>query len=32
LGTAPWGFFVFFAFGLAAGILNVYRTTSRLMK
>ena len=28
LGTAPWGFFVGFAFGLAAGILNVYRITS----
>jgi ATP synthase protein I len=32
LDSAPWGFLVFFAFGLAAGILNVYRTTSRLMK
>jgi F0F1-type ATP synthase assembly protein I len=32
LGTGPWGFLVFFFFGLAAGILNVYRTTSKLMK
>ena len=24
-GTSPWGFFVFFAFGVAAGVLNVYR-------
>ena len=31
-GTAPWGFVVFFAFGVAAGVLNVYRTTSRFMK
>jgi F0F1-type ATP synthase assembly protein I len=31
-GTSPWGFMVFFAFGLAAGVLNVYRTTSRFMK
>ncbi len=32
LGTSPWGFFVFFFLGLAAGILNVYRTTSRYLK
>jgi ATP synthase protein I len=25
LGTSPWGFLVFFAMGVAAGILNVYR-------
>jgi F0F1-type ATP synthase assembly protein I len=32
LGTSPWAFIVFFFFGLAAGILNVYRVTSRYMK
>ena len=32
LGTSPWGFFVFFFLGLAAGVLNVYRVTSRYMK
>jgi F0F1-type ATP synthase assembly protein I len=32
LGTSPWLFFVFFFLGLAAGILNVYRITSRFMK
>ena len=25
LGTTPWAFLVFFAIGVAAGILNVYR-------
>jgi ATP synthase protein I len=25
LGTSPWGFLVFFAIGVTAGILNVYR-------
>jgi ATP synthase protein I len=25
LGTRPWGFLIFFAIGVAAGILNVYR-------
>jgi F0F1-type ATP synthase assembly protein I len=29
LGTAPWFFILFFFFGLAAGILNVYRTVSK---
>jgi ATP synthase protein I len=29
LGTSPWMFFVFFGFGVAAGVLNVYRTLSR---
>jgi F0F1-type ATP synthase assembly protein I len=29
LGTSPWGFFVFFFLGLAAGVLNVYRITKR---
>ncbi len=32
LGTSPWGFFIFFAMGLAAGVLNVYRITSRYLK
>ena len=31
-GTAPWMFFVFFAIGVAAGILNVYRTAGRFLK
>jgi ATP synthase protein I len=31
-GTGPWGFLVFFFLGLAAGILNVYRITSRYLK
>ena len=31
-GTAPWFFFVFFAIGVAAGVLNVYRTTGRILK
>lgn len=25
LGTSPWGFLAFFAIGVTAGILNVYR-------
>jgi len=29
LGTSPWLFFLFFAFGVAAGVLNVYRTLSK---
>jgi ATP synthase protein I len=32
LGTSPWMFVLFFFFGLAAGILNVFRTTSRYLK
>jgi F0F1-type ATP synthase assembly protein I len=32
LGTSPWLFFLFFVFGLAAGVLNVYRTAGRFMK
>lgn len=32
LGTAPWLFVLFFFFGLAAGILNVYRVVTRYMK
>lgn len=31
-GTRPWGFLVFFFFGLAAGVLNVYRIASRYLK
>lgn len=29
-GTTPWLFFLFFCFGVAAAILNVYRTMSRI--
>lgn len=32
LGTSPWMFFLFFLFGLAAGILNVYRTAGKFLK
>ena len=32
LGTSPWLFFLFFALGLAAGILNVYRTAGKFLK
>jgi len=31
-GTAPWLFLVFFAIGVAAGIVNVYRTAGRVLK
>ena len=31
MGTAPWMTIVFVAFGLAAGVLNVYRTMSRFI-
>jgi ATP synthase protein I len=31
-GTGPWMFFVFFAIGVAAGVLNVYRTAGRFLK
>jgi ATP synthase protein I len=31
MGTAPWMTVVFVAFGLAAGMLNVYRTMSRVI-
>ena len=30
LGTSPICFFIFFFLGLAAGVLNVYRTMSRI--
>lgn len=32
LGTSPWLFILFFFLGLAAGVLNVYRTASRSFK
>jgi F0F1-type ATP synthase assembly protein I len=32
LGTGPWLFFLFFFFGLAAGIVNVYRTAGKFLK
>jgi ATP synthase protein I len=31
-GTGPWGFFVFFLFGVVAGILNIYRAVSKYVK
>jgi ATP synthase protein I len=30
MGTSPWMTIVFVAFGLVAGVLNVYRTMSRV--
>ncbi len=30
-GTKPWGFLIGFAFGLAAGVLNVVRTSKRFL-
>jgi ATP synthase protein I len=32
LGTGPWLVLLFLGFGLAAGILNVYRTAGRFLK
>ena len=32
LGTSPWLFFLFFVLGLAAGIINVYRTAGKFLK
>lgn len=32
LGTGPWLFFVGFFAGLAAGVLNVYRITSKYLR
>lgn len=29
LGSSPWGFLGFFAIGVAAGVLNVYRAFGR---
>jgi F0F1-type ATP synthase assembly protein I len=31
-GLGSWVFFLFFIFGVAAGILNVYRTANRFLK
>jgi ATP synthase protein I len=31
LGTTPWLFFLFFFIGLAAGVLNVYRTAGKFL-
>jgi ATP synthase protein I len=32
LGTGPWLFLLFTVFGIAAGIMNVYRTAGRFLK
>lgn len=32
MGTSPWMFFVFFVFGLIAGVINVYRTAGKFLK
>ena len=32
LGTSPWGFLIFFVFGLVAGVMNVYRTAGKFLK
>jgi F0F1-type ATP synthase assembly protein I len=32
LGTSPIFFFVFFVIGLAAGVLNVYRTAGKFLR
>jgi ATP synthase protein I len=32
LGTGPWFLLVFFFLGLAAGVLNVYRTAGKFLK
>ena len=31
-GVGRWAFFLFFVFGLAAGVLNVYRTAGKFLK
>ena len=31
-GLGSWVFFLFFIFGVAAGIINVYRTAGRILK
>jgi ATP synthase protein I len=31
-GVGQWVFFLFFFFGLAAGVLNVYRTAGKFLK
>jgi len=28
-GTSPWGFLLFFVFGVVAGVLNVYRAVAK---
>jgi ATP synthase protein I len=32
LGTGPWCFLLFFVLGMAAGIVNVYRTATKYIK
>jgi len=32
LGTAPWMLLLFFFLGLAAGVLNAYRTAGKFLK
>ncbi|MEO8078672.1 MAG: AtpZ/AtpI family protein [Acidobacteriota bacterium] len=32
LGTSPWFFLLFLVFGIAAGIMNVYKTAGRFLK
>ena len=32
LGMGRWVFFLFFVFGVAAGIINIYRTAGRILK
>lgn len=32
LGTGPWLFLTFFFLGLAAGVLNVYRIATKILK
>ena len=32
MGFGSWVFFLFFALGVAAGVLNVYRTAKRFIK
>ena len=31
-GLGRWVFFLFFIFGVAAGIINIYRTAGRILK
>ena len=31
-GLGRWVFFLFFVFGVAAGIINIYRTAGRILK
>ena len=32
LGTGHWFFFIFFVFGVIAGVINVYRTAGKFLK